>query len=314
MIRYRYTGQPNGARYEMWREEFARRWLSVDFEPIECDRIATEQSYTEHSFLGLCLMSGDPVRILRRNDLINTARGHLYLLHASGSKLHVAQRGRSIELLPGQMALVSSDEPASVAQLSSGRRWSIRIPRKFLIDTFRNVDDMIARPIDGHSEIGELLLSQIETAHRYGPRLDAAANYAIAQHLLDLVALALGAAGDAAHLARHRGLAAARFDAIKSDILRRLGAFDLRLADIAADHRVSARYVQYLFDQAGTSFTAYVLEQRLQLAHRLLREPKEPRRKISDIATSAGFSDISYFNRAFKARYQMTPTEIRRQP
>src|SRR5262245_10507107 len=105
MFRYRYTGQPNGARYEMWREEFARRWLSVDFEPIACDRIVTEQSCTEHSFLGLCSMSGDPVRMDRRNDLINNARGDLYLIHASSSTLHVAQRGRTIELQPGQMTL-----------------------------------------------------------------------------------------------------------------------------------------------------------------------------------------------------------------
>jgi AraC-like DNA-binding protein len=71
------------------------------------------------------------------------------------------------------------------------------------------------------------------------------------------------------------------------------------------------RYVQHLFDLSGTSFTDFVLEQRLRLAHRLLREPKNSSRKISDIAATAGFSDISYFNRAFRARFGATPTDIR---
>jgi hypothetical protein len=26
-----YAGTTNGRRYEMWREEFARQWLSIDF-------------------------------------------------------------------------------------------------------------------------------------------------------------------------------------------------------------------------------------------------------------------------------------------
>ena len=54
-----------------------------------------------------------------------------------------------------------------------------------------------------------------------------------------------------------------------------------------------------------------MLEQRLLLAHRILCEPMNAWRKISDVATAAGFSDISYFNRAFKARFDATPTDVR---
>jgi AraC-like DNA-binding protein len=43
----------------------------------------------------------------------------------------------------------------------------------------------------------------------------------------------------------------------------------------------------------------------------LLHEPKSRARKISDIAATAGFSDISYFNRAFRVRFGATPTDIR---
>jgi len=42
-----------------------------------------------------------------------------------------------------------------------------------------------------------------------------------------------------------------------------------------------------------------------------LREPKSERTKISEVATTAGFSDISYFNRAFRARFGATPKDIR---
>jgi AraC-like DNA-binding protein len=83
------------------------------------------------------------------------------------------------------------------------------------------------------------------------------------------------------------------------------------LAQIAANHRLSTRYVQHLFELSGTSFTRFVLEQRLLLAHRLLREPKSRWRKISEVCAAAGFSDISYFNRAFRARFGARPTDVR---
>jgi AraC-like DNA-binding protein len=308
---YQYTGTTSGRRYERWRDEFARRWLTIDFKPVVGNRIANEIRGSEHSFLALCAIRGTPLRMERRSDPVPDAQGHRYLILASGSRLQACQRGRSIELAVGQMTLMSADEPAQLTQLSEGSRWSMRIQQKLLAGICRNVDDRIVRPLEVSGELTKLLSHQIEAAHRMGPRLEASANYAIAQHLLDLVGLCLGSAGDAAHLALGRGLAAARLDAIKAEILRDVGRSDLGLARIAANHRLRIRYVQHLFELAGTSFTNFVLEQRLLLAHRLLHEPRSKSRKISDIAVTAGFSDISYFNRAFRARFGATPSDIR---
>jgi AraC-like DNA-binding protein len=307
----RYAGTTNGRRYEMWRDEFARRWLCIDFTPVTGNSIANEIRCSEHSFLALCAMRGTPLHMERRADPAADAHGHRYLILASGSRLQACQHGRSIELASGRMTLMSADEPAQLTQLSEGSRWSIRIQQKLLADVCRNVDDRIAQPLDVGGELTRLLSQQIETAHRLGPRLEAPANHAIAQHLLDLVGLCLGADRDAAQVARRRGLATARLDAVKAEILRDIGRSDLGLARIAARHGLSARYIQYLFELSGTSFTSFVLEQRLLLAHRLLHEPKSRLRKISDIAATAGFSDISYFNRAFRARFGATPTDIR---
>jgi AraC-like DNA-binding protein len=175
----------------------------------------------------------------------------------------------------------------------------------------RGCEDKVARPLAVNGELGRLLLHQVETAHRFGSKLDAAANQAIAQHILDLVGLCVGAERDAAHAAAARGLAAARLNAIKADMVRELGRSDLGLERVARRHGLTPRYVQRLFERAGASFTGFLLDRRLLAAHRLLREANNRRRKVSDIAASAGFGDISYFNRAFKARFGATPTEIR---
>jgi AraC-like DNA-binding protein len=147
---------------------------------------------------------------------------------------------------------------------------------------------------------------------RTAASLDAQTRAAMAQHLIDLAALALGANRDAAAVSRDRGLAAARFEAIKADILARISDSALSLTQVAQRHRASPRYVQMLFERAGTTFSEFVLEQRLLYAHRLLRSSLNSGRKISDIAHMAGFGDVSYFHRAFRKRFGATPADVRR--
>jgi AraC-like DNA-binding protein len=298
-----YAGKTSGPRYEAWREEFARKWISADFNPVGDDYIASEISATQLSFVTLGSMRGTPLHIDRRNDTARETSSKFFLVLASGCQMRNFQRGRSIDLAPGEMTLMSGGEPARLTQLTKGSRWSIRIPHRQLADICKNVEERITRPI-ANSELSNLLLHQVETASRFAPRLDAAANHRTAQYILDLVALCLGAVGDAADIARQCGLAAARLQAIKAEILASLGNPELGLAKIATGHRVSMRYVQHLFELSGESFTGFVLEQRLLSAYRLLRDPKHRISKISYIATASGFSDISYFNRAFRTRLE----------
>jgi hypothetical protein len=56
-------------------------------------------------------MRSTPVRIARRDDVAHNADTR-FLIVASGATLQAGQRGRSIDLAPGQMTLLSADEPA----------------------------------------------------------------------------------------------------------------------------------------------------------------------------------------------------------
>ena len=62
---------------------------------------------------------------------------------------------------------------------------------------------------------------------------------------------------------------------------------------------------------AGTTFTEFVLDQRLARAHRLLTDPHADGRGVGAIAYESGFGDLSYFNHSFRRRYGATPSDIR---
>jgi AraC-like DNA-binding protein len=130
-------------------------------------------------------------------------------------------------------------------------------------------------------------------------------------HIYDLAALAMGATRDAAEIANNRGLRVARLRAIKADIAERLASPGLSVETVAMRQQVSPRYVQMLFEQEGTTFSQYVIGQRLVRAHRMLTDPRFADRSITSVAFDAGFADLSYFNRAFRRYYGGTPSEVR---
>ena len=64
-------------------------------------------------------------------------------------------------------------------------------------------------------------------------------------------------------------------------------------------------------EEEGTTFSQYVLGQRLMRAHRILTDPRFVDRSITSVAFDVGFGDLSYFNRAFRRCYGGTPSEVR---
>lgn len=105
--------------------------------------------------------------------------------------------------------------------------------------------------------------------------------------------------------------AAARLNAIKSDIEAYLEDQALNASQIALRHGISIRYLQKLFEGEGETFSEFVLQRRLDRAMRRLQSPDEQGRSISEIAFDVGFGDLSYFNRTFRRRFDTSPRLVR---
>lgn len=90
----------------------------------------------------------------------------------------------------------------------------------------------------------------------------------------------------------------------------RLGDPGLGIEVVARRQGITPRYIQRLFEAEGASFSEFLRDCRLDFAFRLLDAP-DGGRTIAAIAFEAGFSDLSSFNRAFRRRYAMTPSQVR---
>ena len=85
----------------------------------------------------------------------------------------------------------------------------------------------------------------------------------------------------------------------------------ITIADVSASIEFSeSHFMRYFKETMGTSFVDYLRDYRLTMASRLLTTSDSA---ILDIAAEVGFDNLSYFNRVFKQRYHMTPSQFRRE-
>jgi AraC-like DNA-binding protein len=141
--------------------------------------------------------------------------------------------------------------------------------------------------------------------------MTAAVSRTVTSHVTDLIALTLGATGDAANGALGGGLRAARLAAAKAYVESHIGPQVLSIEDVADHMGVSARYVRKLFEAEGDSFSKYVLQQRLARVRSMLGNTRYNHVPISSLAFDVGFGDLSYFNKVFRSVFGGTPSDIR---
>jgi AraC-like DNA-binding protein len=299
---------PAQDRLEAWRELVGRGMLRFEIERLPDRRYACDT--TMRALPGLCMIDGavTGMQFHRTPALIDNDD---LVLHVSLSGGFCAyQGGREAALGRGEATLMGGAE-TFLASLPAERFFAIRVPSSVLSPMVGDLNKILMRPIPTDSDALRLLVTYARGIFQMPALANPDLRQPVATHLQDLVALALGATRDAAEVANGRGLRAARLKAIKADIAEHIGDTNLSIGGIAVRQRVTPRYIQMLFEAEGATFSEFVLNKRLQLAHRMLTDPRFADRPIISVALDSGFQDLSYFNRTFRRRFGETPSGVR---
>jgi AraC-like DNA-binding protein len=296
-----------------WREMIGRAFVPLDVAPARQGQgfrgAASLRSIGE---LRVARIEATPQAVLRgANHIVQSSDDDYFLaLHMKGLT-HGAQARRRVTLGAGDFALFDSTRPYALEFRSNGcfELLIFRIPRLALDARGATLGRATAIRVAADSEGGRLVAPYMTTlaaigaedADRWGHRLSASA--------LDLLAVALGAFGQARRappLPSQAVLARAR-----QQMLARLGDAELRPADVAAASFVSVRQLHRLFAAEGTTFGGLLREARLSRCREDLADPRLAGRPIAEIAARWGCRSAAHFTRTFTARYGMTPRDFR---
>jgi AraC-like DNA-binding protein len=310
ILRISSDALPERERLPFFREVMGRTVVRLDFEPL-VNGFHWNGAARTLPGLGLAIGDLDGIRLQRTRALIADGSDDIGLGVATNGYFVHSQLGREVTVRAGTAVLCSNADVGSQIIPVRTQAVALALPRKLLATMVPDLEDALARPLAPDTEALRLLTSYVGVIGEDRALSTPELQHLVVTHVHDLAALAIGASRDATQVAAGRGLRAARLRAIKADIVENLAAHDLSLGALARRHGISESYIRKLFDSEGTSFTQFVLGQRLARAHRTLVDPRAADRTIADIAFASGFNDLSYFNRAFRRAHRATPSDVR---
>ncbi|MFE3838188.1 helix-turn-helix transcriptional regulator [Pseudogemmobacter sonorensis] len=295
--------------------EFQDAWASVvrmEASPIGEARPRLAVRACTVPGLSLGVFVGSPARIRRTKALARDCQDDVIICIERRAALRVeSAHGGARDFLAGEAHVWHADVPMTCDVGGAFSALMIALPGA-LARAAEGFDSVLrAGGIPAATPELRLLSAYARTALDEMPVMRAEMQGLCVSHLQDLALAAFAAAGGAMTARQPSGVRTARLAAIKADIRAHLGEAGLSVDWITRRHRISARYLRDLFADEGTSFTGYVTDQRLVHTHRRLADPRLAHRTVAEIAYEAGFGDISWFNRAFRRRFGMTPSDAR---
>jgi len=223
----------------------------------------------------------------------------------------MGQDGREAVIRPGEFTLLDAQRPYA-CRYGLRKQITVKIPHRALkarIGTGVNLTAHTLRYNDGPAGFLAAYLTMLRDRVHDLPEVAAAR---IAEHVLDLTALSLTAfsGGNTPALSSARMVTLLR---LRMAIESRLSDPDLTPTSAAAAVGISVRYANALLSKQGTSLQRLIVSRRLERCRQALADPLQASRTVGEIAFAWGFSDLSHFNRRFKAAFGCSPRDYRRQ-
>lgn len=307
---------PAPEQFAFWRDVVWEAFVPVS--PVRAtDDGPFRGSVTARSIgrIGLSRIVSDAQTVHRTEAQVQRNPGDVFFLNLPLTRAtRATQDGRSAELARGDFTIVDSTRPFDLGFAEPFEQLSFTIPHAALAPLLVDPVGATARPVRGDRGLGAVASSALRAAATVPMALDSAAATTLGDHLVGLVALALGGVAAAVRSPSSGGprlTAGTLLELARDEVERSLDDAELTPADVADRVGISTRYLHRLFSDDGLSFGRWLLARRLERGAEALADPAREHWSVTTIAIEHGFADPSYFARAFRTRFGVTPRQWR---
>ncbi|WP_370675424.1 helix-turn-helix transcriptional regulator [Pleomorphomonas sp. PLEO] len=247
---------------------------------------------------------------LPKAQLTVQARGAMdqsvVILRAMGGPLEIKYRKRKICVRQNDVIFTPADDAMDLELPEGGRLDLAHLPAYSVASKGHILQALMLKPIKADCLPLQLLTNYAGYMLRQTAQSREDADMMV-QHFHDLLPVLAQHLGDAPRpIARQT-----RLDSIKARIEESMANGSYSVSDVAEAEGITPRAVQKFFSREATTFSRYVLERRLAIAKAMMIADGAAR-PISQVAYLVGFNDLSYFNRTFRSRYGLKPSEWRK--
>lgn len=294
---------PERERFSFWREVISDTIFSISPEAPQ-DQFSARVRVRGCGPLRFAMCQSTSYEIIRSQRDIDRTSADQYsvYLQLRGHSL-VTQAGETADLDYNDIALADCRRPYRARLSDNGLRAVAVLPRPMVNSRAPWLSERPLHKVPSNSRY--LGLARRHMIHLISDSLTESETGLLTENLCNLLALA--AAPD---LQPSRLRSELQTMAILAFCRQNVHRADLSPRFVAEHFGISVRTLHGRFGKLGTTFGRWLLKTRLENCARSLKDPRQ-HRYVSEIAYDCGFNDLSYFNKAFRARFEMPPTEWR---
>lgn len=297
-------------RHDWLREVICREYANVEITSSAHGELSQDLTIYPWGNLQLSTIQSSAISLERlpREPHLNSQDAYFVVMLVSGDYL-LEQNGREVLLQPGDMTIYDATCPHRIHCPDEFTKLILSIPRAVLRDRVAGIDRCTALRIPGTKGIGFVASNFLRSSATHADQLQAHEFSTLSDHALDLLTLAVTSVRPVDfNLSRSRSVS---INGIKTFIEQNLRDVNLDTSVITRHAGLSARYINDLFEDEGTSLMRYVWKRRLENCRKDMLNPVYAGHRLSDIAFRWGFNDTAHFSRAFKQQFGCSPREFR---
>lgn len=303
---------PPQQRVARWTEEAADRFVRLDFRVRNPDGFIASMLNRDVSDLALTriLSAGHGCKRITRSRGQAVAASEAFFLVSVQLEggCTIRQDGREARLAPGQFAIYDTRRPYELVLEEDYQQAVLRVPCRTLRQRLGGGETLTARAVAAEALPARLLTQMVRETCNAAPRRPADGT------ALDVAdALLAVLSGGLRELREDEAPGSGALARVKAYVAAHLCDPALSVPRIAAALGLSRSTLHRLFRVEGRTLERWIWSERLAACERALRDPRQARRTLTEIAYAHAFSDAAHFSRSFQRRYGVSPSAYRRQ-
>ena len=263
--------------------------------------------------LELAMVKTNAACLARKRGHDQDGDRYCFLVMQRSGRAQITQHGHTIDLVPGEMALVDSAGTCEINPLGLMEHCSIHLPREAVSRHLADQQHIFGKLNSGSASgrLLRLICTQLAEGMPAQEWQDDEGE-ALQDSLISLLkpALTASAPAMAVELQAKGGVLRSGVEQLIHD---QLADASLSPAKLAAQLGISIRQLYRLFEEEGDSVCRYIQRARLARSAADLLDQRLVNESITDIAFKWGFTDSAHFSRTFKKHFERSPRDYRSQ-
>jgi len=298
-------------RFDYWREVVSSNLISVTIDRDTCGTFFGSLLSCEIGSNRLLHVRSTSQCVTRTGTRVSQDRKNLYLLnYLAVGRGCTSQHGNFHDLASGDFFIHDSSSTGTLQMRGDFEMLTLSLSRSLVDRYFARAQYQCSAPLSvERSAAGRVAADMLQLLARNCLQMRGESFETVVESLVGIVGMAYGLQDSSCRGAStpHSAL----LMRIRNYILAHLGDDDLSLNRIAAEHRISGRYLSKLFEGERTTVSKWIWTQRLDASGRALLLPEFAESRVNEVAYACGFNDMSHFSFSFRKRFGCTPRQYR---